>query len=169
MKTITKLMAVAAGFGMALYHEQVIKTAVPPVLNLVAEQRDMALLTEGLRQSAEKIYHKVKAAEPNSHNHQIFTHIIGIERWGQNRLKVALGEPLVMDEYNGYRPARERAWDALIDDFVKTRQETIAIAKQIARTSSPPLIPHNTLGDLSVEAWLMYLQLHADGELYKFK
>lgn len=169
MKITTKLMAIAAGFGMAVYREQLIKVVAPVVLNFMAGQKDTALLIEGLRQSAEKIYHKVQEATPNSHNHKVFSHIIGIERWGQSRLKVALGESLVMDEYNGYRPARDRAWDDLIDDFVKTRQETMAIAKQISRTNASPLIPHNTYGDLSVEAWLFYLQIHADSELYKFK
>jgi hypothetical protein len=93
-------------------------------------------------------------------------HIIGIESWGQSRLRVGLGEPLLNDEYDGYRPDAGMDLPALTQSFAETRTETVEIAKELesAGVSLSETVPHNQLGDLTIGGWLSYLIAHAGRE-----
>ena len=101
----------------------------------------------------------------------MLSHIIGIERWGQSRLRVFLGEPFTQDEYNGYRPARDVPWDELVGQFSATRSETIALARALDEALIAPdkTVLHNQLGPLSARAWLRYLQTHASREILQVR
>jgi hypothetical protein len=118
-----------------------------------------------------KIMKRADDLDDSDLNRRVLNHIIGIERWGQRRLKVALGEPFLQDEYNGYRPARETSWEALKTAFAQTRAETVALARTLA--AQPGLaskrIRHNDYGDLSVGGWLNYLRTHAELESRKLR
>lgn len=110
------------------------------------------------------------AAKDNEHNRRLLSHITGIERWGQSRLRVALGAPLVMDEYDGYRPPREATWVELQDAFHSTRQETVALARQLGQALAASVkTPHNQFGPLTVRSWLRYLNIHANMEAKKLR
>jgi len=127
-------------------------------------------VAEALALSGRKLERTFAAAPDRAENRRLLSHIIGIERWGQNRLRVALGAPLVMDEYDGYRPPQEATWEDLQAAFGQTRQETVALASQFgpALASSSP-IPHNQFGPLTVRSWLRYLDVHASLEAKKLK
>lgn len=90
-------------------------------------------------------------------------HIIGIERWGQSRLRTILGAPLTTDEYDGYRPEDIGDWPSLTAAFVATRAATVALAHELqaAGVDRTRMVPHNQLGALSVGGWLQYLRMHA--------
>ena len=101
----------------------------------------------------------------NEKNKRIMSHIIGIEKWGQRRLQVALGEPLLANEYLDYRPARAVPFPELCEQFPAVRAATITLANQIAQTDAVHhKVPHNQFGDLDGKAWLHYLTIHADRE-----
>jgi hypothetical protein len=93
-------------------------------------------------------------------------HIIGIERWGQRRLRVALGEPFLTEEYDHYRPSSECSWDELKDEWGTTRETTLALARELTQAGLPPdlKVPHNQFGPLSIKGWLRYLDVHASSE-----
>lgn len=109
---------------------------------------------------------KAQDGADTADNRRQLNHIIGIERWGQSRLRVALGDALTMDEYNSYRPSRDRAWAELQADFEATRQETVTLAKQLneASVATDVTVPHNQHGELTVLSWLHYLDMHANIE-----
>lgn len=110
------------------------------------------------------------ATDDSELNRRLISHIVGIERWGSQRLRSALGEPLVIDEYDGYRPPRESPLPALQADFASTRSDTVALARQLGAARVEAVrIPHNQFGDLSVRSWLGYLNLHASREAKKLK
>ena len=91
-----------------------------------------------------------------------------MERWGQSRLRVALGQPLVLDEYDGYRPTMGQSWNELQDAFTATREQTILLAEQFASAElGETTVRHNEFGDLSILQWLVYLRTHANTELWK--
>lgn len=99
----------------------------------------------------------------NAKNHATLLHIIGIERWGQRRLNVLLGQPLLVDEYDGYCPPQSTTWADLKQMFVTTRAETISLVRAlqnrgVAKTTT---VTHNSLGDLSVGGWLNYFVGHS--------
>jgi hypothetical protein len=124
-----------------------------------------------LEQSGQTITTTLKAVPGNERNRRLLSHVIGIERWGQSRLRTALGEPLAMDEYNSYRPPRERTWAELQGDFIQVRLETLALVRQLE--ASPPVdefkVPHNQYGPLSIGGWLRYIDMHANGEVQKMR
>jgi hypothetical protein len=92
--------------------------------------------------------------------------VIGIERWGQQRLRVALGDaPFTPDAYGGYRPDVARGVEALVDELLATRAETVAIGRRLAAEGKAEMVvAHNSIGPLSALGWLRYLRLHADLE-----
>jgi hypothetical protein len=77
---------------------------------------------------------------------------------------MALGESAVSDEYDGYRPSAELDMAALTQAFVRTRAETVALANRAANLPESVTAPHNDMGDISMGAWLVYLNGRADRE-----
>ena len=134
------------------------------------KNKDMAEIAKELDLAGGRLKHTFAAAKDNPDNRRLLSHIVGMERWGQSRLRVALGEPLTMDEYDGYRPPREAAWPALQDAFSETRQQTVAEVQQLGQTNVANIkVPHNQFGPLSVRSWLRYLEMHANLEAKKLK
>ncbi len=117
-------------------------------------------------ESGKRISMHLESTTDNTANRQKLSHIIGIERWGQRRLKVALGEPSLEDEYNTYRPDPQSTWSELCVDFQTTRQTTVDLIRQLDQADVPVTtkILHNHFGPLSSRAWLRYLNLHANLE-----
>jgi hypothetical protein len=111
-----------------------------------------------------KLISKSMASYPDTPaNRRQLCHIIGIERWGQRRLRVALGEPLLIEEYDHYCPSSERSWEELKAEWGTTREATLALADDLTQASLPPdvKVPHNQFGPLSIKGWLRYLDVHA--------
>ncbi len=90
-------------------------------------------------------------------------HVVGIERWAQSRLRVFLGNELVMDEYDSYRPEAESDMAALAAAFKATREETVELAGKLNAANIPAeqTVPHNDAGDMTVRGWLGYINIHA--------
>jgi hypothetical protein len=105
-----------------------------------------------------------KANAKEERNHTVMTHIIGIERWAQTRLREFLGEAPGEAEYDHYRPARDTDWAALLDLFEQTRTETLTLLQQLQEATPQQTIKHNTFGPLSDKGWLRYMTTHAEME-----
>ena len=136
------------------------------LLERPAKKKSIADYITILEESGREISGRIGSASDNEQYRQKMSHVIGIEHWGQSRLKTFLGEALVRDEYNSYRPAREATWPELQDLFLETRQQTISLAKQLEQEAigADKTALHNAFGDLSVGAWLHYLNMHANAE-----
>lgn len=140
-----------------------------PIVNLLlvrpGRKRSFAEWAQKLAQDGETIVGRVAAKQTPTASATL-RHIIGIERWGQRRLQVALGEPLVQDEYDGYQPDANTDWATLLDAFRTTRQTTVTLAQQLAAgaVSDQVLVLHNQFGPLPLRAWLSYLDTHANLE-----
>ena len=136
-----------------------------------AKNQSLESLTDQLSGSQQIILDKVTGAMDNEDNRKQLTHVIGIERWGQNRLKVALGEPLTMEEYDGYRPQTGTSLPALAETFTQTRQNTLAVAEKLTAVPdvAGKIVEHNDMGQMTVRSWLYYLDLHSNYELRNVK
>ncbi len=133
-----------------------------------AKNAGLEKMQHTLRQNAEKILARMQNSQDNASNTKIAHHIITIERWGQNRLRVALGEKnFLPDQSKDYAPDNKFDLKELAALFISTRQETLALAAQVS--SHTPKVPHNQLGPLSAAAWLRYLNLHSDMESKKIR
>jgi hypothetical protein len=137
-----------------------------PVRNLTL--RD---LYHQLDQSRKQMDEQLAVCSDTSSNRRQLTHLIGIERWGQRRLRVALGEPFLLEEYDHYRPSNERTWDELKNEWENTRQGTLNLVNQLIQAILPEGVKviHNQYGPLSIKAWLRYLDVHASSEGKRIK
>jgi len=134
------------------------------------KNKDMAEIARELDLAGGRLKRTFAAAKDNPDNRRLLSHIVGMERWGQSRLGVTLGEPLTMDEYDGYRPPPQATWPALQDAFSETRQQTVALVQQLGQTHVANIkVPHNQFGPLSMRSWLRYLEMHANLEAKKLK
>jgi hypothetical protein len=98
-------------------------------------------------------------------------HVIGIERWGQRRLRVALGDvAFEADAHQPYLPPEDEALPALLDRFGAVRADTVALARRVADEGrGAERVEHNSLGPVTALGWLRYLQLHGEFELKRAK
>lgn len=145
-----------------------------PAVNLFLERfsRNQSLdqFADSMAASGQKLELIFGAADDSDHNRRLISHVVGIERWGGHRLRSALGEPLVIDEYDSYRPPRCATLPELQADFASTRSDIVALMRQLGAARVDAVrIPHNQFGDLSVRSWLGYLNLHASQEAKKLK
>lgn len=101
----------------------------------------------------------------------VLRHVIGIERWGQRRLRVALGDLVYeRDEHHPHKPPADRPLGALVDDLRATRAETVALARRVAAAGRAAAeVEHNSLGPLTAAGWLRYLRVHADLEVRRLR
>jgi hypothetical protein len=135
-----------------------------------AKKLTLAQLAASLEASGLQMEQRMVESGDTPSNRERAYHIIGIERWGQRRLQVALGGELIMDRYHEYRPAPDLDWQELRATFRATRQDTIALVERIEKAGvDAVLVPHNDFGDLSVRGWLRYLDYHASLEGKRIK
>ncbi|GIW34624.1 MAG: hypothetical protein KatS3mg072_1957 [Meiothermus sp.] len=139
------------------------RLGVPWFVEVPASRRSYVQLYRALEQSGSQIVARIRKSR-SSLAEKTIRHIIGIERWGQRRLRVALSEPLLMDGHHPYKPPEGLTHDRLAEEFQATRQQTLALVKRLEDLPVGEKIPHNSLGPLSVKGWLFYLNLHADLE-----
>jgi hypothetical protein len=135
-----------------------------------ARKIDLTDYPARLEKAGEILEERIAGAKDTPENRAQLRHIIGIERWGQSRLHGFLGEPVAMDEYDAYQPEGGGDFATLRAEFAQTREETVALARQMAETAvSRETVPHNDFGDLTLKSWLYYLQSHAALESKRIK
>ncbi|MEM7118651.1 MAG: hypothetical protein AAF614_39905 [Chloroflexota bacterium] len=137
------------------------------MVDRTAKKKDLDQLTGELRTSDQTIANIVNSAEDNEANREQLCHVIGIERWAQMRLQTALGGPVQMDEYDGYRPDLTQPLPALADTFSATREQTLTLADKLLSQPNiaDKIVAHNDMGDMRVKSWLQYIEMHGPYEL----
>ena len=139
-------------------------------LNRWTRGRSLTEMMVALQAAGQKLQRQFERYPDTPHNRRILSHIVGIERWGQRRLRVALGDPFELDEYDRYRPSRETDFEMLKNMFNETRRETIRLIGLLDRAGAGDVrVKHNVYGELTVRGWLRYLLMHANLEAMKLR
>ena len=141
------------------------------VISRSAAKFSLDELQTRLKLSSESVAEHIEKAADTPANRGQATHLIGIERWGQRRLRSVLGEPLEMGEYDPERPGGDQSLKALSTLFSETRKKTVALVNELKKVPGVEnkMIPHNDIGNLSVRGWLFYLDSHANRESQNIK
>ncbi len=142
-----------------------------PILERQAKGRSAESFSSSLERTGNEAAARLQGAPDTPHNREVVNHIVGIERWGAHRLRVALGEPLVLDSYRAYRLPEGSDVATLRRAFTETRQDTGLLVSELD-SADPALgttVRHNDLGELSVGGWLAYLEGHAKREVGRLK
>lgn len=137
------------------------------VLEAPAARSSYRELQQALERAGAALAARADRAGDTPGNRETLAHIIGIERWGQERLRAALGERTAPeDTYRPYRPADGATLPELRVQLSETRARTVDLVRQLHL--NPPedtlTVNHNGLGPLTVKAWVRYLTGHADLE-----
>jgi hypothetical protein len=137
------------------------------LLERPAQGKTLADFRREIESAGRDALQRLAVVDDTVENVEALRHIIGIERWGQRRLRVALGEPLIMDESDRYYPPTETSWDQLRQEFRQVRRETVALAHKLeeAEVCRDVKVPHNQWGALTVYGWLNYLNGHANRDV----
>jgi hypothetical protein len=137
-----------------------------PMAEWHARGRDLGQLVTELEASGQALDARLADLADTPAHRAVLAHWIGIERWGQRRLRVALGEPLLDDGHHPYKPDEAGGTAALRQSFAATRSTTIGLAHELREAGVDPAttVRHNDLGDLSIAAWLAYLLQHPEQE-----
>jgi hypothetical protein len=124
--------------------------------------RSILQLAAELEASGQKLDAKIAGKPDTVGNREALAHWVGIERWSQRRLRVALGERFLADEYHAYRPDVTVGLEGLRKSLVETRAGTVELARHLHEAGVDPTfkIRHNDMGDVSVTGWLSYLLQH---------
>lgn len=171
--TIATLGVAAGAALLARKRKEELKDfVISQVIEKPAGRSSFTDLAQSLERGAHYLMARTAKAPDSEHNRELLAHIIGIERWGQSRLEVALEKrPLVMDEYHPYRPSTNLSINALAKELAQTRTRTIELAQELHHR--PPhddfVVEHNGLGPLTAKGWLRYLTQHADLESRKLR
>ena len=140
------------------------------IIERPAKKLTLAQLATNLEATGRQLEQRMASAGDTQSNRAHTHHVIGIERWGQRRLQVALGEPPIVDECDEYQLAPDLNWQELQAEFHAVRQDTIALARRVEEAGAgATLVPHNEFGDLSMHGWLRYLDNHASLESKRIK
>lgn len=147
--------------------QKLIGLGLRPFAERRARGRTLEEVARDLERSGARIDAHMEGKPDTPANREAIAHCVGIERWGQSRLRVGLGESLVMDGHRGYRPDPAIGVGALGAAMSETRAGTVALARELAAAGVDPstTVRHNDLGDLSLAGWLAYLEQHASREL----
>ncbi|KEF34185.1 DNA-binding protein [Deinococcus sp. RL] len=167
-------VGVAAGAAyVARYRKDDVKELfVAQALERPAARQSYAELAQGLERAGVALFQRAGRAADTQANRAVLTHIIGLERWGQERLRAALGErEFVRDEHHPYKPGAGVSLRELQELLSQTRSRTVDLARRL--NASPPAegltVEHNGLGPLTPKGWLRYLTQHADLESRKLR
>lgn len=134
-----------------------------------AQRLALAEHAAALRDSGETTLRTLGAQRPTPRHLAKLRHVIGIERWGQRRLRVLLGEPFVAEGHRPYLPPEDRSWEALLEEFRETREETVRLADSLRDRTSAGRVAHDQFGELSARGWLRYLKGHAEFETRRLR
>jgi hypothetical protein len=115
-------------------------------------------------ESCRLIQSLIDRAEDNSKNRWELLHIIGMERWMQSRMRVALGAPFIQEEYDSYRPPEDTPWQDLKRTFFDVREASCDLCIEFEAKNVDPAqkIVHNSVGEMSVKAWMEYVLSHSN-------
>lgn len=141
-------------------------TVMPAFYEWAAKGQSYEDLQRRLQRNEATTYKRMVNATDFSYNHKSAAHVIGIERWATQRLRVLLGAPLVMDEYDGYAPSKELSMPELAEEFKRTREETKALLSELQRNGVEltRTVAHNEFGEMSLRAWIFYIENHTGRE-----
>lgn len=139
-----------------------------PMAESQARGKTLEELATDLAASGKEMDERIAGRPDTRGNREAVAHWVGIERWGQRRLRVALGEPMVLDTHHPYLPDVDDGLDELRKAFAATREETVSLARRLEDEGVDPstTVRHNDLGDMSVAGWLAYLIQHPEQEAY---
>lgn len=128
-----------------------------------AKGKSLEQLAEQLETSRNVLMPRILGAPETARNREAINHWVGIERWGLDRIRQWRDPPVELGSHRPFRRPEGSSLEDLQEAFARTRQESIALAREMAASGADPhaVVPHNDLGPLTVAEWFEYLDDHS--------
>ncbi|HEX7004556.1 MAG TPA: hypothetical protein VF168_10265 [Trueperaceae bacterium] len=151
--------------------QRIVGAFLRPYTRRRAKNLPLSAAIERLEESKQVVAKRFADAKDTPANREAMNHVTGIERWGQSRLRVAMGAPLQIDSYRGYRLPEDASIEDLRLAFRETRNGTLALARELQDQDVDLMttVRHNDLGELTVVEWLAYLDDHGMRESLRIR
>lgn len=139
------------------------------VLELPTRGRSVEMQAQSLERSGKALSERLKTMPDSPENCEQLRHIITLERWGTQRLRVFAGAAFKKDRSSLYRPDEHLDWNELREEFADARAELLEVARSLPESQNGDEVEHNSFGPLSKGGWIRYLDMHAALEGLKFR
>ncbi len=136
-----------------------------------ARGKTLERLADQLVASRDVLMPRVLGAADTAGNREAINHWVGIERWSLDRIKQWRDPPTELGSYHPFRRPEGSSLEDLQEAFARTRQESIALARELARAEVDPTarVAHNDLGPLTVTEWFEYIDDHSMRERLRLR
>ncbi|SRR5690606_1590375 len=137
-----------------------------------ADGKTLDQLADQLTASRDALMPRILGAADSAWNREAINHWVGIERWSLDRIRQWRHPPTELGSYRPFRGPEGSSLEDLQEAFARTRQESIALAREMARQEDVDLavtIPHNDLGPLTVTEWFEYIDDHSMRERLRLR
>ncbi len=151
--------------------QKLIGAALRPRVRRRARGKTLDQLAEQLAASRDALLPRILAAKDTPGDREAINHWLGIERWSLARVRRWRDPPTVLEPYHGYRLPDGSSLEDLQEAFARTREESIALARELARSGADPgaVVPHNDLGPLTLVEWFEYIDDHTRREVLRLR
>ncbi len=139
------------------------------MLELPTRGKSVNQQVQALERSGQTLSRKLESMPDSPENLENLRHIIMLERWGTQRLRVFAGAAFEKDRSSLYKPEEHLDWNELREEFADARAELLEVLRSLEGVISDQKVEHNGLGPLSKGAWVQYLGSHATLEGMKFR
>ncbi len=151
--------------------QRLIGLALRQLVRRKAQGLSLEAVVASLEEYGTTLDARIAHAPDTPANREVVNHWVGIERWSLRRVRVARGEPLVLDGYRAYREPEGATLPELNGAMRAAREATLALARDLQRTGFDHglTIPHNHLGPLTVVEWFVYIDQHTRREAIRLR
>ena len=151
--------------------QKLIGAALRPRVRRRARGKTLERLADQLAESRDRLMPRILAAKDTPGNREALNHWVGIERWSLARVRRWRDPPTELDRYHPYRLPEGASLEDLQEAFARTREETIALARELARSGTDPqaVVLHNDLGPLTLVEWFEYIDDHTRREVIRLR
>jgi len=139
------------------------------MLELPTRGRTLEQQIQSLERSGKALTERLKTLPDTPQNREQLRHILTLERWGTQRLRVFAGAAFEKDRSSLYRPEEHLDWTELCEEFADARAELLEVVRSLDGGSVSQKVEHNSFGPLSRGAWIRYLESHATLEGLKLR
>jgi len=139
------------------------------MLELPTRGRSLEQQVQSLERSGKALSGRLQTLPDTPENREQLRHIITLERWGTQRLRVFAGAAFEKDRSSLYRPEEHLEWDELREEFADARAELLEVVRSLHDAPAGEEVEHNSFGPLSKAGWIRYLDTHAALESRKLK
>ncbi|MFC6749774.1 DinB family protein [Deinococcus aquaticus] len=130
-------VAAGAAYVARTRKKEVTELVVNRVLERPAGRSSYSDLGQSLERAGTLLTGRAARAADTHANREVLAHIIGIERWGQQRLNAALGAAADQtDTYHPYRPPQDTTLKDLQALITSTRAGTVDLTRRLGH--NPP-------------------------------